>query len=484
MHKMLWGKIKELELRQEDLKKEAEDRSAIDLLKEQKFELDEMLESAFDAVVSMDLEGRVVFWNRRAEEIFGWDRYEVLGNALSDFIIPQEYRTRHSQSLTNYLETGKSRILNKRVEITALRKDGGSFPVELAVTPIVRSKKVIFTAFIRDMTAQKNAEQAMIDARFQAEEASKSKSRFLANMSHEIRTPLNGILGFADLLDNTKLNEEQTGYLEIIQNSGRSLLGLLSDILDLSRIEQGKMELRPAPTEFAAEVKKVAESFSNSAQSKGLDYRIQIDEDVPRNLKVDILRYNQVLSNLLNNAIKFTDSGSILFSLKTLEKTKGKALVRCSVSDTGSGVGEEAKEELFGSFVQGRNEFSGVLEGVGLGLAISKEIVSLMQGHIDFSSPSEVFDKGSDFWFDVELDLSEKEDALLNENKSPELDGFKVLLVEDNTVNRMLFARMLHDLNCEIVEAVDGIQALEIVEKSDFDLILMDVQMSRMDGWK
>jgi PAS domain S-box-containing protein len=483
MQLMFWSKVRELEERQNDLKTQTEAKTSFNqMLKEQKQELDEMLDSAFDAIISIDDEGKVTFWNKRAEEIFGWERYEVLGNALHKFIMPEEYREAHQAGMQRYLRTGQTKVLNQRVEISGLRKDGTVFPVELSIAPIVRSKKLSFTAFIRDLTNDKAVEQELIRARNQAEEANRSKSRFLAKMSHEIRTPLNGILGFADVLEGTAMSDEQREYVSLIGKSGRSLLGLISDILDLSRIEQGMMELRPESVDLRKGVEDLIHSFRDRAEEKGLELELEISEKFPDRLMVDALRYEQVLSNLLSNAIKFTDKGQVNIALTLLEQQSDQVRIRCLVSDTGPGVPEEEGEKLFGSFVQGRDQFTGVLDGLGLGLAISKEIVSLMGGKIDLRSPSARFEQGTDFWFDVNLSIAYPKTSQVFMEPVRTEKGFKVLIVEDNRVNRMLFSRMLGELECEVGEAVDGFDALEKIESFEPDLILMDVQMPGIDG--
>ena len=301
-------------------------------------------------------------------------------------------------------------------------------------------------------------------------------------MSHEIRTPLNGILGFADLLEGTELSGEQREYLELIRKSGRSLLGLISDILDLSRIEQGKMELRPANMNLKQEILELVQGFRGRAESNGLKLELDFPAQFPDRVMVDFLRYGQVLSNLLSNAIKFTDEGGVHVEISVLEERLASVGIRCTVSDTGKGIEEEEGESLFGSFVQGEGHFSGVREGLGLGLAISKEIVSLRGGKIDLRSPSMRTGRGTDFWFEVDLPLARKEEELVFMEPVRMKKGFRVLIVEDNTVNRMLFSRMLGELDCEVGEAVDGFDALEKVRSFQPDLILMDVQMPGIDG--
>jgi signal transduction histidine kinase/ActR/RegA family two-component response regulator len=319
-----------------------------------------------------------------------------------------------------------------------------------------------------------------------AESASRAKSEFLANMSHEIRTPMNGIIGMLDLLAKTPLDAQQSEYLQLTRRSANALMGIISDILDLSKIESGRMTLNPERFDLLEMLQDVAALFASPARNKGLDLFLQAPSEMPRMVIGDALRLRQVVSNLVNNAVKFTESGSITIALEYLgeeaQEHLRQARLRICVSDTGIGVPPESLSSIFEEFTQADSSITRRYGGTGLGLAISKKLVEMMGGRIGVQSE---VGKGSTFWVELTLPVASG-DVKQETEPSPTfcLAGVRVLLAEDNEVNRLVAVRMLETFGCKVDTALNGAQAVEKALADKYDLILMDVQMPEMDGYE
>jgi len=326
-----------------------------------------------------------------------------------------------------------------------------------------------------------------------AEKTTQIKQQFLANMSHEMRTPMNGILGMVDFLLKTKLDEKQLDFAKTIKNSSETLLNLINDILDLSKIEAGSMRIIPNDFNIHKLLKEVISLFKASIDQKGLTVNLYYSNDVPDYIVADKNRVNQVINNLVSNAIKFTDSGEISISvskvnqLEVKETSKSqednKLKIKIEVTDTGIGISHENRDDLFLSFSQIDSTYTRNYEGTGLGLAISKKLVEMMGGEISvISEPN----KGSNFWFTFEA--TPATESSINQICKPKADysnlnfGITVLLVEDKFINQKVVSMMLHNVGCKTEIANNGVEALEMFEKINFDIVLMDIQMPIMDG--
>ncbi len=324
------------------------------------------------------------------------------------------------------------------------------------------------------------------EAKLEAEKASKSRGEFIATVSHEIRTPMNGILGVAQLLDGTDLTIEQRKYLDVLRQSSEGLLLILGDVLDFSKIEAGKMDIRPEPFYLRKLGEECISVFSGIAHTKGLDLKLIYNSSLPLLCKGDPVRIKQIILNLLGNAVKFSHQGSIV--LKIDPHPTQKDWIRFNVSDTGIGMSELTLNILFQPYTQADGSSTRKYGGTGLGLAICNRLIQLMNGRIEVES---ILEKGTEFRIDLPLAESPLEIEKIKQNEiipepkiRRELSGKKILLVEDNPVNRMVAVKMLEKQGVEITIAQDGKEGVDQFMEKTFDLIFMDCQMPIMDGYE
>ena len=579
-------------------------------------------DAALDALVTTDSGGRILEFNPAAEDIFRYPAREAVAREFAEVLLPPEARQRYRESITAYLATGHSEVINRRQEVTAQRSDGERFPVELAVVPVHVEGETYFTAYLRDISAHKAAQQALeeSEARFrdmaanvpgviyqwverddgnhgfsyvsprgaelfgvdpealkadwrrlplhpddygpwrrslaraaangrdwsfegrfvlpdghvtwwrgvsrpvrvsagqvvfnglilditaqkrlegelreakeQAEAANQAKSEFLAMMSHEIRTPMNGILGTLQLLATTDLGPQEAALARRGRESAETLIGLLNDILDYSKIEADKLTLEPVAFDLDDLLRGLGDLSRPQAEAKSLRYEQHVDADLPRQLYGDAGRLRQMLLNLVSNAIKYTPAGSVRVAIEAGTPPEGTTAgastvwLRAAVHDTGVGIAPELRSRVFAKFDQlGRSAGDG-LRGTGLGLAITQRLAQVMGGQVDFTSTPQV---GSTFWIDLPLALASDSDPARPEAGAetgaaltlPDGRSPTVLVAEDNATNQIVLRLMLERLGCTVQVVEDGAAAVAAVASAAPDGVLMDVQMPRLDG--
>jgi PAS domain S-box-containing protein len=444
-----------------------------------------IIDTALDAVVTMDANGLITGWNSRAEATFGWSRSEVTGRTLVDVIVAPEYRAAHDQELQRLLDTRESTSLDQRVEVTALHRDGHEFAVELTVCLARVRNTHVYSAFLRDITDRKKSEAERQQAREAAESANRAKSDFLANMSHEIRTPMNGILGMTELALDTELSREQREYLELVKYSANSLLTVINDILDFSKIEAGKLLLDPVPFDLADCVADTMKTLGVRAQQKGLELIQHVHPEVPVSVVGDSARVRQVLVNLVGNALKFTEQGEVLVRVQPESRTDEEVVLHFSVADTGIGIPPEKVKSIFNAFEQADGSITRKYGGTGLGLSISSQLIELMGGRIWVESEA---GRGSTFHFTVRFGIHHGSLADNERTSLASLRDLPVLIVDDNATNRRILELVTTNWHMKPTLAESGPQALQMLDVAlerdePFGLVLLDAQMPGMDGF-
>ena len=450
-----------------------------------------IFENLQDIYARVDRKGRVTMISPSVFKRMGYTPDEVLGQEITKFFI-DEQAIRHAM-----FKLGRNRSL-RNFEASMRRKDGSErqYMFNMLMLNDGEGSDSVVAVLARDITELKRQSAELVKAKDEAERSLKVKEQFLANMSHEIRTPMNGIIGMIDLLNDTQLDEEQRSYVKTVKRSSETLLNILNDILDLSKIEAGKMVLHEAPIAFKEIFEKLIALFGQQANSKNNDLTYHLGPGLPTFVIADQTRLLQVLSNLTSNAIKFTENGNVRIEATLLSKRGKFNRIRVAVQDSGIGISPQNINLLFNSFSQVDTSSRKSFGGTGLGLAISKELATLMKGEIGVES---TVGMGSTFWFTVEL----KETSISPTQQTTEvaeiaLANFfstyhpNVLLVDDNAVNRKVASEILRKAGCVVTTADSGPAAISEVQKAEerkgengfngFDVIFMDIQMPDMDG--
>jgi len=429
-------------------------------------------------IIGTDLTGMITLFNSGASRLLGWLENEVIGIETMARFAP----TKGDGDLPILLE--KDDLEQKANEYIFVRKDGSSFTGQLTTTPIYSESGVVsgYLGMMQDVTLRRLAEDELRSSRALAEEVSRLKSDFLANMSHEIRTPMNGIIGMAHLALNTEMTPRQRDYLKKIQLSGQHLLRIINDILDISKIEAGKLTLEHNAFELEAALANVVNLVGEKAAEKGLELVLDIAKDVPVDLIGDSLRLGQVLINYANNALKFTEQGEIDIVVKVRERTDDNVLLYFAVSDTGIGLNNEQIQRLFTAFTQGDTTTTRRYGGTGLGLAISKQLATMMGGEVGVES---VEGKGSIFWFTAQFDVGHIPKRVLM--PAPDLRGRHVLVVDDNDNARLVMSEMLNSMSFSVDVVASGRDAISAIALADqkqnpYEMVFMDWHMPEMNG--
>ncbi len=439
--------------------------------------LNNIIMSSADGVIVVDENGLILFVNPAAEKLWSKPSHELVGTYF-----------------------GYPVISNEKTEIEIIQQPGKTITVEPRSVKTTWEEKSVHLLALRDVSERKKTEEELKQAKIVAEIANRAKSDFLAHMSHEIRTPMNAIIGLMELtLDSPELTDKHRDNLLAIRDSSFHLLGIINEILDFSKIEAGKVQVEAIDFDLKKLLRSLIITFSVQTQKKGLYLTLNADDSVPRFIKSDPLRLRQIIVNLLGNAIRFTHEGGIELSVENISprnrprreedtipegKNDPDIILRFSVRDTGIGISRERQESIFESYNQENASTSRQYGGTGLGLSISKRLVEIMGGQIGLESEK---GKGSVFHFTIRCKTGDPSKINDLEKTTPKkIDpspvSLNILLAEDNLLNQKMASRLLEKLGHRVEIAEDGEKTLELVSQKKFDLVLMDIQMPKMDG--
>ncbi|MBK8017441.1 MAG: response regulator [Betaproteobacteria bacterium] len=442
-----------------------------------------------DAFVEVAMDGRILDFNHAYRDMLGYSDDELRRLSYVD-LTPSRWHAMEAKIVRDeVLPFDRSRVYEKEY----VRKDGTVFPVELRTFLLrdLHGQPEAMWAIVRDITRRKAVEVALLQAKADAEGAAAAKSAFLANMSHEVRTPLSAIVGMTALLRRDGVSSQQAERLEHIEEAAKHLLNLLNGILDLSKIEAGKVELEADDVDIQSLVRNAVAMLGPRAQAKGLALETRVDPDLPA-LRGDPTRLLQGLLNFGNNAVKFTDQGTVTILVERVDSTPDRVLVRFTVDDTGIGLPPEQIARLFMPFEQADASIARRYGGTGLGLAITRHLAELMQGEAGAKSEP---GRGSSFWFTAWLERAAGQPTVRSAAPTAPADqmdaerilardhaGRRVLLVEDDRINQAVARQFLDHLGLTVDVASDGIDAVSMVAERGYDVILMDVRMPNLDG--
>ena len=440
---------------------------------------EEILKNTNSAVIVTDVNGRITWVNKAFTQITGYDKEEVAGQKPGRFL---QFEKTNKETISAFAVALKEKK-DYYAEILNRRKNGNEYWIEIKCQPLYNEKgdHTGFFAIEEDITERKEAEEALARAKDLAEASVRAKRMFLANMSHEIRTPLHAIMGISDQLIGLKLTPAQNEKVQMISDSATSLLGIINDVIELSRIEEGRFKIQSVPFYYRHLVKNAFLLFKSTAENKGLKYELEIDPALNHLMMGDPTRIRQVLLNLLSNAVKFTEQGKVKLSCSLKVKDE-QEYISIVCSDTGIGMNDDMKKRLFVDFSQEDESFQRKYGGSGLGLAITNELIKLMKGTIGVES-----EKNKGTTVTVSLPYQEAVETLPAIPDKQEVDpsllkGKRILVAEDNQFNRLLLEMIFQKHHFSYTMVVNGLEAVERTESEDFDIILMDIQMPEMDG--
>jgi PAS domain S-box-containing protein len=437
--------------------------------------------TALDAVVVSDSNGRILDFNAAAEQIFGRSAQEAIGADLGAMIVPDHHRAAHSAGMERMRASGEKRVVGKgRIKLEAKRANGEIFPVEFAVQSAETEEGEIFIAFLRDISHRVKAEAELVAARDRALAGEKAKTDFLATMSHEIRTPLNGLLGNLALLRETRLNARQMRSVKNMETSGKLLMSHISDVLDITKYDAGKLRLRPVPMNLSTLLQDIVDNQSGAAAANNTTLEWGWVGAPADWICADRDRIQHILMNVIGNSVKFTKEGRIEIEAEILDHAGDTPLLQIDVRDTGIGMDKELQAQIFDDFMTGDSSYDRDVGGTGLGLGIARRFVKALGGTIEVESePGE----GSTFTIRFPVEQMARPDTDVGGRKKvAPSDPKRILLVEDNEINRVVAREMLTSAGHLVTEATNGKRAVELTEADPFDLIFMDISMPVMDG--
>ncbi|MGE5608431.1 MAG: PAS domain S-box protein [Bacillota bacterium] len=453
-----------------------ERRHAEQAQKEIAAQLQGVINAAVDGIIAIDERGLIEWLNPAALRIFGYTAEEVIGKSVG-ILMPEPYRSQHDTHMANYLRTGQKKIIGIGREVEARRKDGSIFPAELAVSEVQLGNRRMFTGIVRDVTRRKETERALIAAKETAEAASQAKDHFLAVVSHELRTPLTPILAIASAIqEQNNLSPELREELAIIRRNAEQEARLVEDLLNLTRLNRGKIELHQEVVEAHALLRSILGQFQDQIETKGLELSMSLRAK-QSHIWADPGRIQQVFSNLLSNAIKFTPEGGRV-AVRTFN---AEGQLRIEVTDTGIGIEPHVLPRIFSPFEQGEQTVSRKYGGLGLGLAIAKGIIDLHHGTLTATSPGR--DQGTSFVVALEA-----MPAMPNRVR-PQAEGGqanptkrRILLVEDHPDTLRIVSKLLGMIGYEVVTATGMQEALTLASQGKFDLLVSDIGLPDGSG--
>lgn len=451
-----------------------------DIAQKNEARLESIFDSLADGLIVINKEGIVEDFNPSALRLFGYTKKELSGMNVST-LIPKSRGFEHDGYIESYLKTGRIEIVGTGREVLCYHKNGSTFHAHLSVAEFTAGGNKLFTGIIHDISDRVEAEEELKTAIQKADRASNTKSEFLANMSHEIRTPLNGVMGMLELLRGTSLDTRQDNYIKTAYSSANSLLSIISSILDFSQMESGTLSIQNMPFDIRKVIEDSVEQVAADIAEKGLEFNCLIADDVPRTLTGDEAHLEQIILNLVSNSVKFTDSGKISIKVFLAAMDGSKAQIFFEIEDTGIGIAEHKLDDLFNAFTQEDNSPTRKYGGSGLGLAVTKRLVDLMEGEINVNSEE---GKGTTFAFSLWFELPEFEEEAVTTAFRNDL---RVLVVDDNKTNRDILSYYLTCWNISSSSAQDGKTALAILKKAvangaPYHVAIIDYLMPGMDG--
>ena len=441
--------------------------------------------SSFDAIIGLDSELKIISFNPAAERITGYKVTEAIGTPFQSLIVPKDRWQEFDEEIQRFRQTGNCKYTSQTFETIANKKNGDTFDAEISVVPYRGDEHSGSVITIRDITTRKQYERELVEARYRAEESDKLKSAFLSNMSHEIRTPMNSIIGFSELLSKPgSFDKNKEKYLSFIINSGKSLLNLINDIIDISKIEAGQLKVKPRIVQLNPIMNEIYISQYQINDMKNKSFELKMTKAVETddfNINTDPFRLKQILNNLIGNAMKFTTKGFIEFGYKF----SGPDKLLFYVKDTGVGMPKDKLEVIFKRFGQIEQKDDKNQSGTGLGLTISKKLAELLGGEMWVESEEGV---GSTFFFtlpyDAELNAADEYGASSNGGESSSLEGKTILVAEDEDMNVAYMQEVLAETKANVLWARNGQEAVDMTkEHKEIDLILMDIKMPIMNGY-
>ena len=435
-----------------------------------------IFQSAAHAIITLSDKGKILQYNQSAQAIFGYSKEEVVDSGV-DILMPSQYKQKHKGYIDTYLRKGDSEVVGSVREMIGQSKSGRTFPMSISISEIKTEGGVIFTAIIQDISETKAIEADLIKVKEDAIAGAKAKSEFLAVMSHEIRTPMNGVLGMLGLLSKSKLDTEQTHRVSLAESSAKSLLSLINDILDFSKIDAGKLELDPHVFDLNKLISQIVEPLAYQAQFNKIEVVLDLIDLKENYVYGDSHRIRQIITNLMSNAVKFTENGDITVKLNLDDIDNKQWRLTVSIKDSGIGIPEEKLKYLFNQFTQADSSTTRKYGGTGLGLSIVKKLCAIMQGDIKVVSEH---NQGSQFIFNIVVGKADQPTITIPKH---DITNFNILLVDDNRVNLDVMESQLKIWGANVTTAQNAKQAIDIINsEQSFEIAILDMEMPKMNG--